>query len=75
MTHNEENNQSIKTGPELTQIETKWGPVGLPGIEAFLFPISCKQDSSLHDLSWVPKGRLEQLLTKGGAARNHLRQD
>ena len=42
----------------------------LPGTEvSFLSPISCRQDSSLHDLPWVPKGRLEQLLIKGGAAR------
>ena len=40
--------------------ETEWGPVGLPGMEALLSPISCRQDSSLHDLPWVPKGRFEQ---------------
>ena len=32
------------------------GPVGLPGTEAFLVPISYRQECSLHDL-WVPKGR------------------
>ena len=29
------------------------GPVGLPGTEAFLVPISYRQDCSLHDLLWV----------------------
>ena len=33
------------------------GPVGLPGTEAFLVPISYRQECSLHDLLWVPKGR------------------
>ena len=47
--------------------ETEWDPVRLPGMEASLSPISCRQDSSLHDLAWVPKGRFEQLLIKGGA--------
>ena len=27
--------------------ETEQGPVGLPGMEAFLSPISCRQDSSI----------------------------
>ena len=49
--------------------ETKWGPMGLPGMEAFLSPISCRQDSSFHDFPWVPKGRYKQLKIKGGAAR------
>ena len=48
--------------------ETKRGPVRLPGMEAFLPPISCRQGSSLHDLLWVPKGRFKQLLMKGGSA-------
>ena len=34
-----------------------------------LSPISFRQVCSLHDLPWVPKGRFEQLLIKGGAAR------
>ena len=34
----------------------------------FLFPISCRQDPSLHDLLWVPMGRIKQLLIKGGTA-------
>ena len=34
----------------------------------FCSPISCRQDCSLHDLPWVPKGRFKQLLIKGGAA-------
>ena len=37
--------------------------------EAFLFSISCRQDSNLCDLPWVPKGRLEQLLIKGWAPK------
>ena len=36
--------------------------------EALFSPVSCKQGSSLHDLPWVPKGRFQQLLIKGGAA-------
>ena len=28
-------------------IEMEQGPVGLPGMEAFLSPISCRQDSSI----------------------------
>ena len=35
----------------------------------FLSPVSCRQDSSLHDLPWVPKGRFELLLIKGGAVK------
>ena len=38
-------------------IETEKDPVGLLGTKAFLSPFSCRQDSSLHDLPWVPKGR------------------
>ena len=49
--------------------ETERDPVGLPGIEAFFVPISCRQNSRLHDLPWVPKGRFEQLLVKEGAAK------
>ena len=47
--------------------------MGLSGIEAFLSPNSCRQDSSLHDLPCVPKGRLEQLLMKGEAAKKPLK--
>ena len=39
----------------------------LPGTMAFLYTISCRQDSSLHDLLGVPKSRFKQLLIKGGA--------
>ena len=56
-------------GPFSGGAETERGPVGLPGTEALLSPVSCRQDSSLHDLPRVPKGRSEQLLIKGGAAR------
>ena len=35
----------------------------------FLSRVSCRQDSSLHGLPWVPKGRFEQLLIKGGTAK------
>ena len=31
--------------------ETKQGPAGLLGIKAFLSLVSCRQDSSFHDLS------------------------
>ncbi|XP_059756604.1 DENN domain-containing protein 10 isoform X2 [Balaenoptera ricei] len=41
-----------------------------PGTEAFLSPIFCRQDSSLHDLPRVPKGRFEQSQIKAGAARS-----
>ena len=51
------------------QIETKQGPVGLPGMETFLPPISCRQDFSFHDLPLVPKGRFEQLSVKGRTAK------
>ena len=30
--------------------ETERDPVGLPGMEAFFVPISCRQNSRLHDL-------------------------
>jgi len=43
-------------------------PVGLPGTEAFLSPVSCRQDSGRDDLPCVPKGRFVQLLMEGGAA-------
>ena len=39
-------------------------PVGLPGTEAFLSPVSCRQDSGRDDLPCVPKGRFVQLLIK-----------
>ena len=32
------------------------GPVRFLGMEDFLSLIPCRQDSSLHDLLWVPKG-------------------
>ena len=35
--------------------EAEQGPVGLLGTEAFLPLISCRQESSLHDLR-IPKG-------------------
>ena len=50
--------------------ETLWGSRAR---KPFLVPISCGQNSRLHDLPWVPKGRFEQLLAKEGAARNKLR--
>ena len=40
-----------------SQLEIEWGLVGLPAMEAFLSSISYRQDSSLHDLPWIPKGR------------------
>ena len=40
-----------------SQLKIEWGPVGLPGMEAFPSSISYRQDSSLHDLPWIPKGR------------------
>lgn len=49
--------------------ETKWGPLGLPGIESFLSPISRRQGSSLRDLPGIPKGGFKQLLIQGGAVR------
>ena len=49
--------------------ETEKGHVGLPGMENFLSPIYCKKDCSHYDLSWVPKGGMEQLLIKGEAAK------
>ena len=38
------------TFSSLKTVETERGPVGLPGMEAFLTPTSCSQDTSLHDL-------------------------
>ena len=52
----------------LPPFEPEQCSVGLAGTKAFLSPISCRQDSSHYDLPWVPKGRSEQLPTKGGAA-------
>ena len=43
--------------------------MGLPGMETFLPPISCRQDFSFHDLPLVPKGRFEQLSVKGRTAK------
>ena len=41
-----------ETGASVTGsvVETKRGPVGLLDTEAFLSPVSCRQDSSRHDL-------------------------
>ena len=44
------------------------GAVGLLGMEAFLSLISCRQDSSTHDLPWVPRDRFKQLLINREAA-------
>ena len=41
-------------------------------MKAFLSLVSCRQDSSFHDLPWVPKDRSEQLLIKGEAAKKPL---
>lgn len=53
--------------------EAFWGlpggtkaPVGLLGTEALLSSVSSGQDSSLHDLPRVPKGRFQQLLIREG---------
>ena len=54
---------------EQCECETKKDPVSLPGMEAFLCPVSCRQDSSLHDIPWVPKGRFKPLLIREGAAK------
>ena len=35
---------------DMREDETEQDPVGLLGIEDFLSPFSCRQDSSLHDL-------------------------
>ena len=52
------------------ETETEQGPVGIPDVDVFLSPVSCRQDSSLpHDLPCVPKGGFQQLLIKGGAAK------
>ena len=48
-----------------SRIDAVQGPVGLPDMEVFLSPISCRQDFSLYDL-WAPKSRFEQLLIEGG---------
>ena len=64
------NSQVVEEYENKPLSETEGGPVGFLGTEAPLSPISCRQDTSLHDLPWVPKGRfIEQLLIKGGAAR------
>ena len=44
--------------------------MGLLGMDAFLSPISYRQDSSLHDLISVPNA--EQLLIKGRTATKPL---
>ena len=36
---------------------------------ACLSPVSCRGDSSLYDLSGVPKGGFQLLLIKGGTAK------
>ena len=43
-------------------------PCEASGLEALWSPISCGQNSRLHGLPWVLKGRFEQMLIKGGAA-------
>ena len=47
--------------------ETKHCPVQLPGIQAFLSPISYRQISSISDLPWVPKDL--NCLIKGEASK------
>ena len=59
----------VEVMSEILKNETKWGPLGLPGIESFLSPISCRQGSSLLDLSWIPKDGFKQLLIKGEAVK------
>ena len=49
--------------------ETEWGPVGLSGMEALLSPISCRQDSSLYDLPWVPQGRFGTVANQGRSSQ------
>ena len=64
--------QKVGQGVLQVESETKQGPVGLLGMEAFLSLVSSRQDSSFHDLPWVPKDRFEQLLVKGEAAKKPL---
>ena len=45
------------------------GPYGAPRHTGLCLPTSCKQEFTLQDLPGVPKGRFEQLLIKGGAAK------
>ena len=49
--------------------ETEWGPVWLSGMEALLSPISCRQDSSLYDLPWVPHGRFGTVANQGRSSQ------
>ena len=51
-----------------TSLFSASAPWGSPGTEAFLSPVSCRQDSGRDDLPCVPKGRFAQLLIEGGAA-------
>ena len=52
------------------RLSTTAPPGNPPPPRGLLLPtISYRQDSSLHDLPQVPKGRFEQLLIMGGAAK------
>ena len=42
--------QKVGQGVLQVESETKQGPVGLLGMEAFLSLVSCRQDSRFHDL-------------------------
>ena len=56
--------------PGLGALGVEAVPCGFLGTEAFyFFPVSWREDSSLCDLPWAPKGRFKQLLIKGGAAK------
>ena len=50
--HIGEDSRLQKVGQGVLQVEseTKQGPVGLLGMEAFLSLVSCRQDSSFHGL-------------------------
>ena len=45
------------------------GTLGLPDTEAFLSPISCRQDSNHYEVHWVPKGGSKTVANKGEAAK------
>jgi len=49
--------------------EAEWGPVWLSGTEALLSPISCRQDSSLCGLPWVPQGRFGTVANQGRSSQ------
>ena len=61
-----------KTGYQELSPWCRAGPYRAPrhkaGVSHF-FDYSKQLSFSLHDLPWVPKGRCEQLLIKGGAAK------